>query len=67
MISKSTIWRRLKDENYIYGHYLLKTKLTEDQKLKRLIRYLLAAYYFLITYTHFLSLISACFTFKKNI
>ena len=37
IISKTTIWRRLKEINYEYGRYILKPKLTEKQKEKRLI------------------------------
>lgn len=36
VISKTTVWRRLKDNNYVYGNYLNKPRLTESQKLKRL-------------------------------
>jgi transposase len=36
IISRTTIWRRLKDNDYIYGNYLKKPKLTELQKTKRL-------------------------------
>lgn len=35
-ISKTTIWRRLKENNYIYGNYLNKPALTEKQIIKRL-------------------------------
>jgi transposase len=36
IISKTTIWRRLKDNDYIYGKYINKPLLTEKQKKTRL-------------------------------
>jgi hypothetical protein len=36
VISKTTIWRRLKNNDYLYGHYESKPKLTEKHKTDRL-------------------------------
>lgn len=36
VISKTTIWRRLINNNYVNGNYLNKPKLTELQRIKRL-------------------------------
>jgi transposase len=35
IISKTTIWRRLKDDKYIYGNYLKKPELKEEHKIAR--------------------------------
>lgn len=36
IISKTTVWRRLKENNYEYGNYLNKPKLSESHKQLRL-------------------------------
>lgn len=36
ILSKTTIWRRLKNNEYKYGHFLFKPKLSEKQMQKRL-------------------------------
>lgn len=36
LLSKTTIWRRLKSEEYIFGKGKIKPKLTDKQKIKRL-------------------------------